>query len=157
MDPSDKAGLDALTQSAARLLSQGHVDVGKVIDHSFYVGAIFWLVIGTIIVASIYFRFKSRSERMKLLQTLAEKGQAIPPELLLAAGLGVKERSVNYVARGILLVSVGLAMILFFLAAGGAFSGAMGRGDIAPVFAGAFPLFLGLGYLGIGLYQRRHG
>ena len=153
MDPSDKADLDALTQAASQVLSQSHVDVTRIVDHALYTGFIFWPVIGAIVIIPIYLKYKSRSERMKLLQTLAEKGQAIPPELLQE----VQARSVNYIARGTLLVSIGLGMVLFFLAAGGAFSGTMGRGDIVPVFAGAFPLFLGLGYLGIGLYQRRHG
>jgi hypothetical protein len=154
MDQTDPADLKDLHQ-LSQLLSQAHVDVTSIANHAVYVGAVFWVAIGAIVISAIYFRQKGRSDRIKLLQTLAEKGQPIPPELLNGADWG--RGSVNYIARGIVLISIGLAMVLFFLAAVGAFSGTMGRSDIVAPFLGAFPLFIGLAYLGIGLYQRRHG
>lgn len=162
MDPSDQETLNQLKQ----LVAQSHVDVNGIANHAISVGVIFWLVIGAIVIATLYFRYQTRADRMKLIQALAERGQPIPPELFQSI-LGNAQpgptdyiaRGVpaNYITRGVLLISIGLATILFFLAAVGAFSGTMDRGDFVAPLLGAFPLFLGLAYLGIGVYQRRHG
>jgi hypothetical protein len=153
MDPSDKDALHQLSQA----LSQGHIDVNSIVNHGIVVAVTFWLVIGAIVIATLFFRYKARADRMKLLQTLAEKGQPIPPELLNGALGSTQTGPVNYITRGVVLVSIGLAMIVFFAVAGGAFAGTMHGDDWAGPVLGAFPLFLGLAYLGIGVYQRRHG
>ncbi len=157
MDQKDLADSKALLNQLNQTLQQSHLDVTSIANHAVYVGAIFWIVIGAIVIAAIYFLQKGRADRIKLLQTLAEKGQPIPPELLNEVDWGKSKGGVNYIARGIVLISIGLAMILFFLAAIGVFSGTVERDNILPPFLGAFPLFIGLAYLGIGLYQRRHG
>lgn len=151
MDPSDAKALDQLKQA----VSATHIDFTNVANHALYTGVVFWLVIGAIVIAAIYFSHKTRTDRIRLLQTLAEKGQPIPPELLSGVDWGGSKGGVNYVARGIILISIGLAMVAFFLAA--RFSGGGGHSSLVAPFLGAFPLFLGLAYLGIGLYQRRHG
>jgi hypothetical protein len=157
MDQSDATALKALNQ-LSQMLSQSHLDVTSIANHAAYVGAVFWVVIGTIVVVAIYFKQKGTADRIKLLQILAEKGQPIPPELLNGAAWGKSKGSVNYIARGIILISIGLAMICFFLATIGAFTGTIkDPEEIVAPFLGAFPLFIGLAYLGIGLYQRRHG
>lgn len=155
MDQKDLANSKALLDQLNQTLQQSHLDVTSIANHAAFVGAVFWVAIGAMVIAAIYFKHKGRADRIKLLQTLAEKGQPIPPELLSGADLG--KGSVNYIARGIILISIGLAMILFLLAAVGVFSGTMERDGIAAPLLGAFPLFIGLAYLGIGLYQRRHG
>jgi hypothetical protein len=148
MNPSDQAAMNQLTQA----LAQSHVDVNSIANHALSTGMVFWLVIGAIVVASLYFRYKARADRMKLLQALAEKGQPIPPELLQSALGNAQTAGVNYIARGVVLISIGIAMVVFFAVAVGARGG-----NIAAPFLGAFPLLLGLAYLGIGVYQRRHG
>jgi hypothetical protein len=157
MDQKDAADSKALLDQLNQTLQQSHLDVTSITNHALYNGIVFWLVIMVIVIAAIYFKQKGNADRIKLLQTLAEKGQPIPPELLNGANWGQSKGSVNYIARGIVLISIGLAMILFFMAAVGVFSGTMERDDIVAPFLGAFPLFIGLAYLGIGLYQRRHG
>ena len=153
MDPSDKEALNHLGQ----LVAQTHVDVNSLANHAFFVGGIFWLVIGAVVITAIYFTYKSRADRMKVLQTLAEKGQPIPPELLQGALGGMPSVPANYIRRGVVLSSIGLAMVVFFAVAGGLFAGTMHGDDYAGPVLGFFPLFLGLAYLGIGVYQRRHG
>jgi len=153
MDPSDKEALHQLTDA----LSRNHVDVNGIAYHALSTGIVFWLVIGSVIIAALYFRYKSRAERMKVLQALAERGQPIPPELLNGTLGNAQPGPVNYITRGVILISIGAAMVVFFAVAGGLFAGTMHGDEYAGPVLGFFPLFLGLAYLGIGVYQRRHG
>ena len=54
------------------------------------------------------------------------------------------------------MTSVGMAMILFLWAMTSGYFGEKDPDSWLP-FLGVFPLFIGIAYLGIGLYQRRHG
>jgi hypothetical protein len=153
MDPADREALHQLSQA----LTQNHIDINGIANHALYTGMFFWFAIASVIIAVLYFRYRTRADRMKVLQTLAEKGQPIPQELLTGA-LGSSGTSPpNYITRGIVLISIGLAMIVFFTVAVSAIFGGIHGDNLTAPFLGAFPLFLGLAYLGIGVYQRRHG
>jgi hypothetical protein len=146
----DAKDLAALNQTLNQALT--HVDATSIVNHALYTGIAFWVMIGAVIITAIYFRHKARIARTRLLQTLAETGQPIP------AGLfndDLKTKA-NPIARGVVLISVGLATILFLWATT---SGTFGERspDAWLPFLGAFPLFIGIAYLAIGLYQRRHG
>ncbi len=149
MDQSDAKDL----AEASKILNQTltHVDVTSIANHALYNSIFLWAMVGAVIIAAIYFRYKTRIARTRLLQTFVEKGQPIPPELL-----GEAKTKANPVARGIVLISAGLATILFFWAMT---SGVFGEKDPDTwiPFLGVFPLFIGIAYLSIGLYQRRHG
>jgi hypothetical protein len=149
MDQSDAKDLAELNQTLNQTL--GHVDATSIANHAIYNGVIFWLILGTIIIVTIYFRHKGRIERTRLLQTFVEKGLPIPPELL-----SEPRAKANPIARGIMLTSSGLATILFLWSMT---SGVFGEKDPDTwlPFLGVFPLFIGIAYLAIGLYQRRHG
>ena len=150
MDQSDAQDLAALNQMVNQTLA--HVDATSIANHALYNGIFLWAMIGAVIITAIYFRYKVRIERTRLLQTLAEAGRPFPAELL----NGDLKTRVNPVARGIVLISVGLATILFLWAMT---SGVFGEKDPDTwlPFVGVFPLFIGIAYLAIGLYQRRHG
>jgi hypothetical protein len=116
------------------------------------VPVVFWLVIGAIAITSIYLRHQRQLSKYRLIQTLAEQGQAIP------AGLFDEQERANprrRVEHGILLIGVGTAIALFLWAMT---SGMFGE-DTGPrwlPFLAAFPLLIGLAYLVVGLTQRPH-
>jgi len=150
MDQSDEKVLAALNQTLNQALT--HVDATSIVNHALYTGIAFWVMIGAVIITAIYFRHQGRMARTRLLQTLAEKGQPIPAGLL----NGDLKTKTNPIARGIVLISVGLAAILFLWAITSGTFGEKAPDTWLP-FLGAFPLFIGIAYLAIGLYQRRHG
>ena len=41
----------------------------------------FWLIIGAIVIASIYFRHQTAARRTQVVQAMVEKGAPIPPDL----------------------------------------------------------------------------
>lgn len=118
----------------------------------------FFLVVGATIVCFFYFRARMHTD--KVLQSLAEKGQPIPAELFRKAE--VEDMRARYIARGVILIAVGLATVTFF--------GAMihfeppfrisgietGGTPLWLPYLGAFPLFAGLAYLILGLLQPKH-
>ena len=149
MDQSDAKDL----AEANRMLNQtlSHVDATSIANHALYNGIVLWVLVAAIIGAFIYFRYKASIERMRLLQSLVEKGLPIPPELV--AGSGKKP---NPVARGMVLISVGLATSLFFWAMTSGYFGEK-EPDTWLAFLGVFPLFIGIAHLAFGFYQGRHG
>lgn len=149
MDQSDAKDLAELNQMANQTLS--HVDATSIANHALTNSIALWILIAAVIGAVIYFRYRTSIERIRLAQTLIEKGQPIPPELL--AG-NAKKR--NPVARGIMLISIGLATSLVLWTMTSGYFGEKDPDTWLP-FLGAFPLFIGIAYLTIGLYQRRHG
>ena len=120
--------------------------------------AIFFLMVGATIIGFFYFRSRMHTENVLL--NLAEKGIPVPTELFRKAEVqGMRSR---YIARGVVLIAVGLATVIFF--------GAMVHFE-PPVrlsavlevgtplwlpFLGAFPFFAGAAYLILGLLQPKH-
>jgi hypothetical protein len=149
MDQSDAKDLAELNQMANQTLS--HVDATSIANHALTNSIALWVLIAIVIGAIVYFRYRTSIERIRLMQSLIEKGQPIPPELLTG---NAKKR--DPVARGIMLISIGLATGLFFWAMTSGYFGEKDPDSWLPFF-GAFPLFIGIAYLTIGLYQRRHG
>ena len=113
---------------------------------------IVFLVIGGVMICWLYFR--SRMHTDKVLQSLVEKGLPIPTELFRKTD--TQDARAVYLARGAILVSVGLAAIVFFWA--------MTSGNFGPrqpdvlwlPFLGIFPLFAGIACIAIGFVQRPH-
>ncbi|HEY5347248.1 MAG TPA: DUF6249 domain-containing protein [Rhizomicrobium sp.] len=115
---------------------------------------IFWIAIAVIAVCAIFFRYRESVSRDRTIQTLAEKGQTIPPELLHGdyyRGHGYWRRRRPYRA-GIILIFVSIAIFL---------SSAGHRGFDpndwhAWANSGAFfPLMIGLALLVCGLFDSR--
>jgi Domain of unknown function (DUF6249) len=124
---------------------------------------VFWIVIGVVAVASSYFYYRASVSRDRTIQTLAEKGQPIPPELLSRRYLADRRylfRSRSPLRTGIRLLFIGI--IIFLIMVGPAFwfeNGAMhvgyGTGQRWPVVIAAVPFLMGVVYLLIGLLDRR--
>jgi hypothetical protein len=122
-----------------------------------------FIVAGVVVIYILHYRARMHTD--KVLQTLAEKGLPIPPELFRKAD--TRDARSLYFARGAILISVGLATIVFFCAMVSktfdidySSNVAMGRGLIPPPhylpFLGVFPLFAGIACLLIGYLQRPH-
>jgi hypothetical protein len=116
-----------------------------------YVLVIFWLVVGASIISFLWLRARMHTD--KVLQSLAEKGLPILPELFRRAQ--TQDTRAIYLARGLILISVGLATALYFWAmSSGLFSPDENKHYLP--FLGAFPLFPGIACIIIGLMHRPH-
>ncbi len=54
-------------------------------------GSILWIALILIVFVSSFFRYRTRASRHRMLEKLAEKGQAISPELLAQIEGGKKD------------------------------------------------------------------
>lgn len=116
---------------------------------------VFWLAIGVICVAAIYFRYATAVNRNKVIETMVEKGAPIPADLFQEPPRRpIGSRS--FIAAGILLLGTGAACLVFFWALT---SSQFGGRDGAPpfvVFISAFPIFIGIACLLVGRYFKSH-
>jgi peptidoglycan/LPS O-acetylase OafA/YrhL len=116
---------------------------------------IFWVVIAVIAICAIFFRYRENVSRDRTIQTLAEKGQTIPPELL----HGGYHRGYGYYGwryrrpyrAGIILICVGVAIFL----------SSAGHRNFDPndwhewATSGAlFPLLIGVALVVSGMFDR---
>ena len=116
---------------------------------------IFWGAIVLIVVIANFFSYKSMASRHRMVETLAQKGQPIPPELL-TSGRDRSYRYHNPIQSGIFLMCIGVALAVFFWAMSGG-------GDLIdstdhiphwlPVI-GIFPFMVGLARFLGGLFDR---
>jgi Domain of unknown function (DUF6249) len=124
------------------------------VTHGMSVVAIFWLAIVVIVFVSSFFRYRERTSRHRMIETLAEKGQPIPPDAF-ENGRDHYYRYGNSVGSGIFLMCIGVALAVFFWAMGG--GGNLFDGDHMPNWLpviGIFPFMIGLARLLGGLFDR---
>jgi Domain of unknown function (DUF6249) len=115
---------------------------------------IFWGAIVLIVFAANFFSYRTQASRHRLMETLAEKGQPIPPELL--ANTRTYRQYRNSVQSGILLMCIGVALAVFFWAMSGGgnlFDESGNMPHWLPVI-GIFPFMIGLARLLGGLFDR---
>lgn len=127
-----------------------------IFPHSYGIVAIFWIAIVIIVFLGTFFSYRERSARYRTIQTLAEKGQPIPPELLDRGRPGrYYWRYGHPVASGIYLMCMGVALAVFLWAMTGSsdvLDGDMHR-DWLP-FIGIFPFMIGLARVLAGIFDR---
>jgi Domain of unknown function (DUF6249) len=116
--------------------------------------ALFWTALVLIVGLSGFFRYRSRVAKYKMLETLAEKGQTLSPELLASVGSG-GDRYRNPVQSGIFLMCIGIALAVFFWAMGGGGNPFVGEHITWLAVIGIFPFMVGLARLLGGLTERR--
>src|SRR6185437_943247 len=75
---------------------------------------IFWGAIVLIVIVVNYFSYRNVQSRHRMIETLAEKGQPIPPELL--ANGRHYHRDGSPIQSGIFLMCIGIALAVFFWA-----------------------------------------
>jgi hypothetical protein len=119
---------------------------------------IFWGAIVLIVIVGNYFSYKSQASRHRMMETLAEKGQPVPPELI-ASGRGDRYdryyRYRNPIQSGIFLMCIGVALAVFFwaMSGGGNF---MDSNEHVPNWlpvVGIFPFMVGLARFLGGLFD----
>ncbi len=116
---------------------------------------IFWLTIGVICVAALYFRHATAASRSKVIEAMVEKGTPIPPDLFQEP----RRRpfgSRTFIAAGILHLGVAAGCLVFFLALT---SKTLNEHEHVPLFVpfvSAFPFFIGIACLLVGRYFKSH-
>jgi hypothetical protein len=119
---------------------------------------IFWGAVVLMIVARSFFRHRSRVAKYKMMETLAEKGQTLSPELMasMSNGRDRDDRHGGPIQSGIFLMCIGIALAIFFwaLCGGGNFFQGEHIPNWLPVI-GIFPFMVGLARFIGGLTERR--
>ncbi len=117
------------------------------------VATMFWTVIGIILVANGYFIYQVRMARYRVMQTLAEKGQPVPPELFVGPR---RSAPVGMMRGAIVLISLGVAFAIFFwsMTAQSMFHGPIENAQWLPAIA-AFPLGIGFALWLMAMFERR--
>lgn len=126
--------------------------------HDVWAVAILWTAIVAIVFVGCFFSYRERTSRHRMIETLAEKGQQIPPELLTngRGGYGSAWKYNRPIQSGIYLMCVGVALAVFLWAING--GGNVFEGDHVPgwlPFVGIFPFMVGLARLLAGIVDRR--
>lgn len=122
--------------------------------HSLGVVAIFWIAVVAMVFFGNFFSYRERASRHRMIETLAEKGQPIPPEYF-SSSRRYSGRYGHPVSSGIYLMCVGVALFIFFWAmtgGGNPFDGA--RMPSWLPFIGVFPFMTGVARLLAGLFDR---
>jgi len=115
------------------------------IFHGYETSLIFWGAIVLIVFFTSFFGYRARASKHRLIETLAEKGQPIPPELLANGGDYTDRHGRTPVQSGIFLMCIGVALAVFFWALGG--GGNLFEGEHVPNWLpviGIFPFMIGL-------------
>ncbi|MGH6889838.1 MAG: DUF6249 domain-containing protein [Rhizomicrobium sp.] len=129
-----------------------------IVTHGMAVAAIFWIAVAACVFVSRFLWYREATSRHRMIETLAAKGQPIPPEVL-TTGRMYGPASWRYgspIQSGIFLMCIGIALALFFWATSG--GGSVFEGDHVPSwlpFIGIFPFMIGLARLLAGIVERR--
>jgi heme/copper-type cytochrome/quinol oxidase subunit 2 len=114
------------------------------------IGIVFWLVIAAIAISGIYFRHKAGDSRNQVLKTMIEKGQPIPDDLF---DRQTPMDGQNLMIGGIVLISIGVAMVIFFGAM--SYYGEFDDNRFVP-FVSAFPFCVGIALLICARLIKKH-
>src|SRR5215472_14391301 len=116
-----------------------------------FVAIVFWAMIGFVFVANGYFVYQVRMARYRVMQTLADKGQPVPPELLSG---NVRRAPVGLMRGAIILLCLGGALSIFFwsMTAQSIFHGPIQDVAWLPTI-GLFPMAIGFALLLMALLE----
>ena len=130
--------------------------------HGWDSAVVFWGAIVAVVFITNFFGYRERMSRHRVIETLAEKGQPIPPEYL--GGYGRYERHYwryrSPIASGILLMCIGVALAVFLwgmTGGGNPFlwdNGGDGHPPSWLPFVGIFPFMVGFARLLAGIFDR---
>jgi hypothetical protein len=103
-----------------------------------------------VLIVLILFRYRylQTQARYQTLMQLADKGVALPPQLLAEPGIAYSERR-----RALVLISIGLGLMAMLLALPGQLDSGRSIGSLWGL--GLLPLMTGLGYLASWWLSRR--
>jgi protein-S-isoprenylcysteine O-methyltransferase Ste14 len=117
---------------------------------------VFWGAIVCFVLIGSYFKFKTRESEHRMLERLAEKGQAISPDLLANIGRDDGHRGGSITGALVLMfIGIGVAFMLWSMTgAGGFFQGDAGTPNWLPT-VGLIPFLIGVALLIGRLFERR--
>lgn len=121
-------------------------------DLSNHSSLIFWGAIVLIVVVSNFFSYRTQASRHRMMETLAEKGQPIPPEVMSGGGRH-EYRYRSPIQSGIFLMCIGIALFVFFWAMSNGMEGTDHMPNWLP-FVGIFPFMVGLARFLAGIFDR---
>lgn len=98
---------------------------------------VLFAAIAVIVVAALYINHKNKAKMQDTLQLSIEKGQELSPDVIKAM---LKDNPFNDLKKGIVLISIGLAVAVFSL-----FDAT--EQDFEMVGIGLIPVIIGLGYV----------
>ena len=109
---------------------------------------VLFLTIGGVVSLIYYFRYRTRQAIQLTVRTAIEQGQNLTPEVLEGLTDSLQSRNAD-LRRGVISITVGLALF--------AFGNLIGEEDAkAPLMAvSAFPMLIGLAYLGLWFFLKR--
>ena len=113
---------------------------------------IFTGVVGIIFIVML-FQFLARRSRYRMIETLAEKGQALTPEMLAGITNGHDRGPKSPMASGIFLMCIGIALTIFFWATTD-FQDLL-HGGAMPTATGVIPFMVGLARVLGAVFDRR--
>ena len=115
------------------------------------IGMVFWLVIGAVAIAGVLGNSYAAAKKTALIESFLEKGQPIPPALLASAKIYDWR---GFMVAGVVSTASGIALLIFFLAL--IIYGDRDREQDFLPFISAFPLCIGIAFLLIANYLRKH-
>lgn len=116
----------------------------------------FWGAIVVIVAVTSFFSHRTRAAKYRMLETLAEKGQQISPELLASIGGGNGRPARNAPQSGIILMCIGVAIAVFFWAVTGGGNPLAGSHNFwLGIAFGIFPFMIGLARVLGGVTEKR--
>ena len=101
-----------------------------------------------VVVILLRYRHQRTQARYRTLLQLADKGVALPPQLLVEPDLACSERR-----RALVLIGAGLGLMAMFLSLPGQLDNGLGAHSLWGL--GLLPLMIGLGYLASWWLNRR--
>ncbi len=104
-------------------------------------------VIGLILFAFLYFRYRAARETQDTIRQAIEKGHELSPDLLARMGQPLDQKQAD-LRRGVIAVALGISFAVFAVI--------LGEEDaVRPLVAGgAFPFLIGVAYLGLWRFSK---
>lgn len=114
---------------------------------------IIWVAILLLIFIVMFFNFLSKRSKYRMIERLAERGQALTPEILSGIANGHSRSERGPIASGIFMICIGVALMLFFWALEGG-GMPMTNGNWLWVI-GIFPFMIGVARLLGAVFDKR--
>ena len=115
--------------------------------------AVIWGAILLLIFIVMFFSYLTKRSKYRMIERLAEKGQALTPEMLAGITSGSSRSDKNPMTSGILLMCIGVGLAIFFWATTD-FQDLL-HGGAMPTAIGVIPFVVGLARVLGAVFDRR--